>query len=282
MFGLYFSEYLSKNGIIGGPVPWDVQCLDFDPYIQALVENTGLSPEEVQRHISDYQNADNLSDEDLSALKSGNIDMIVPFLFHFDPAEEIEKNLLAYQKDSRISNSQLNELKREDLTGWIVPEYIQTDPRHANYYLSVFLKTLFRYTGKILIKKPSLVSEYSFSKMVLQRLRGSQNYLAGLAGEGGGLCLIAGAYSGRTVDEWDEYAADCISELINCINGMFASEMSNENLYLEIDVPCTLADKKLTSNSPMICMPLKIAGQEIDFVFSVNADIDIEALGGQA
>jgi two-component system chemotaxis response regulator CheY len=105
-----------------------------------------------------------------------------------------------------------------------------------------------------------------------------ENFLLGFSGDAGALTRLCGAYSGKPLTagaDMDEYAIDCLRELTNCINGVFASEMSNEGVELEIGLPCFYKDSKLVSNGPLVILPLTVDGYTFEIVFSVNSDVNV-------
>lgn len=76
-------------------------------FVQALTENNILSMEEIEDYLAQFKNDYNLSDSDLEALKSGDIDQIIPVFVDVDVPFSGECISLALRNVVRFINNNI-------------------------------------------------------------------------------------------------------------------------------------------------------------------------------
>jgi len=202
-------------------------------FVQALTDKCDMTLTEIETQVLNYQKENNLTDEELEAIKSGDIDRITPIFVLLD-------NLLCKE------------------------------------HIGLALRNIIRFiSNQILLKKAYTVSEYSFDNLASQFLRGEHNILFGFAGKGDNLLAIANPYAKEEFTEVDEDAFDSVCEFINCINGLFASKLSEDNVDIDMLPPVSYTGQKLVSNGNIYVVPVVINGNEIDLLLSFDTAVDI-------
>ena len=84
---------------------------------------------------------------------------------------------------------------------------------------------------------------------------------------------MAIAYTKEEFIETKEDALDAVCELINCINGLYASEQSRNDSKIELEPPNFSVNFAQATSDEMIVMPVYIAGGEIKYIIAVSKDI---------
>ena len=84
---------------------------------------------------------------------------------------------------------------------------------------------------------------------------------------------MAIAYTKEEFIETREDALDAVCELINCINGLYASEQSGNDSRIELEPPNFSVNFAQATSDEMIVMPVYIAGGEIKYIIAVSKDI---------
>ena len=86
---------------------------------------------------------------------------------------------------------------------------------------------------------------------------------------------MAIAYTKEEFIETKEDALDAVCELINCINGLYATEVSLSGGKIDLEPPNFFVTFSEVSSEEMIVMPVFICGAELKFVIAVSKDITV-------
>ena len=235
------------------------------------------NPGEIGQYLEGFMEEYGLSEGDIDAIRSGEPERITPIFLRFDDAEAIEANLKAYQADNGLSNHDMEELWKNGQILRILPDYIHSDPRYYNRFVRLTVESLIRFiSGKLVLRKSRQLRAYDFSNLSYQELKGAHNIFLGLSGGEAALAAVAGKYAGKSFHSMDGLAFDSLCEMINCINGLYASALSLENVSLEIALPGRSRDGIIRSNGVLYCLPAVVDGAEIDIIFSFDTVIRIE------
>lgn len=211
----------------------NLQGSPYHQFVQALTAKTTLTKEDIKRLIMEYQEENFLSDENLEAIKSGDIDRIAPV-------------------------------------------FATTDNPICNEHIGLVLRNIVRFIeNQILIQKYYTVTEYSFDNFAGQFLKGQHNILFGFAGKDDSLLAIANPFANESFNLVDEDAFDSICEFINCINGLFASRLSDKEIDINLLPPVSYTGQTLIANGNIYVVPVVINGNKVDLLLSMDNPIDV-------
>ena len=88
----------------------------------------------------------------------------------------------------------------------------------------------------------------------------------GLVESDGGFLLSASLFAGEDFAELDEDALDSCAELLNCINGIYASAKSKEDVELELLPPVMYKEDVELKGNNICVLPVMIKGKKMNFV----------------
>jgi CheY-specific phosphatase CheX len=184
--------------------------------------------------------------------------------------EEFEENLIAYQKELNLTDSELIALKSGDLDS-IVPIFIKIQEPFYMEHIGLAIRNLNRFiSSELYIDSAYSVTDYSFLHIAGQQLDGQHSIFLGFASNDDGILSIANPYAKENFNTVDEDAYDAVCEFINCINGLFASKLSHEDVEIDMLPPVFYHNKKLQSSSPFYVVPVYIDGVRVDLIASVD------------
>ena len=191
-------------------------------FIQALVDSGYISMDEVDPLINDFRLSNGYSNSELDALKSDDVDRIIPL---FIPEE----------------NSQFI-----GVISTIVRTSIRLIDRH------------------IYIGKAEITDALPSENHVSQTLKGWGGIINSLSEGNGALLKLCSVFGQEDFPQLDLDALDAAGEFLNCVNGLYASSMSNQGNFLELLPPDYEA---VTANlKPAICkVPIFIGSQYFYF-----------------
>ncbi|MCM1158537.1 MAG: hypothetical protein NC300_07115 [Bacteroidales bacterium] len=208
-------------------------------FVQALVEKNILSLEEIQKEINAYKKAGGFTALDIEALKSGDVDRIVPIFIRDD-------NVLPVVKD-----------------------YIALVARN----IVRFVDRHFR------MEKVERIDECTNAYVAAQELDGDYRMFSGFCGDSPGLKLIAEGYAGEEMEEGPEQILDILDaacEFLNCSNGLFASKLSHEDVDLDMMPPLMKEEvTTIRSDGNMFRVPLYIKNQQVNFIICIASKWNI-------
>ncbi len=201
-------------------------------FVQALVENKILTLEEIQKELNSYKKSERFTALDLEAIKSGDIDKIVP----------------VFTKDSDVSP--------------MVKDYIALVARNNVR----FINNHFR------MEKVEKVNEYTAAFVSAQELDGDYRLFTGFCGDGAGIKEIAEAFAKEEFDAVDMDVLDAACEFLNCNNGLYATKLSNEDVSLDMLPPIMKdATTTIRTEGNMYRVPFYIKDQKVDLIVCIES-----------
>ena len=84
-----------------------------------------------------------------------------------------------------------------------------------------------------------------------------------------GLLAIANYFTGDTYSTVNNDALDNVGEFINCINGLFATNLSYEDVSVDMNSPDYSMEGAFINNDALFVIPLYANGYSFSAVFEV-------------
>lgn len=221
-----------------------------------------------------------LTEEQIGSLlkKQGNIYMLfVQTVIDkgYMTLEEVESALAQYQVENGFTHSDMDDL----VSGEVDRTVRLFLPSSAQYYdriCGVAIRTVIRLiSSSAYVRKAYFVDELHVDKFTLQKVEGDHSLYAGFASAGNNLLVIADTYAHEDFGTVDLDALDAVGEFVNCINGLFASELSHENVSIDM-LPPEFFDNGATISGKQFCVfPIIIEDKEVSFILSVDSDFSV-------
>lgn len=203
-------------------------------FIQALTDTTSLTATVLDKTLSVFQKENGFSDSDMDALKSDNIDALVP--------------IFAFSAKPYVT----------DLTGLVV--------RNINRFI----------TRDFYIGKMQHVNSLAYCNLAGQKSVGNDTVYLALAEENaadGAFTLIASNFAGEDMEAADMDAFDAVCEFINVNSGLFASELSNKKI--DLDMEPAFAYKNQEIKGDFYVLPIYVENRKINLVLAVNSEVNM-------
>ena len=115
----------------------------------------------------------------------------------------------------------------------------------------------------------------------MQEMQGDHTICAGFAGIKKGLLTLANPFSGEDFKTVDLDALDAVGEFVNCVNGLFASELSTDGVDVDMLPPAFYDKPCRISGDQFIVLPIHIDGKVLYFVLAVDAKWEVENLNAE-
>lgn len=191
--------------------------------------------------------------------------------------DEINDALERYQKEHSLTLGDIENLKSCDIEK-IVPIFLFKQPELLISLCGVILRTIYRLVDhRVFMKQPYTTTELPFSYISMQDLFGDHTILNAVCGDIDVLRKTAIGFAGEEFIHNEEDCLDGLCELINSINGMFASRMSQDDMDMDLDmnVPQYHLEPGTLKADSLLCIPVVVFDQELTFVLSLDTPYSI-------
>lgn len=161
--------------------------------------------------------------------------------------EQVNPLLDEFQQNGEFSDAQLSSLIHDDLEQ-CVNIFV---PLKANR-LKEFVLTMIRTIRRLIdcdayLDKAYTAHSLQLDKYACQTIAGDLHIRVYISAPGNGLLAIANYFTGDTYEAVNEDALDNVGEFINCINGLFATNLSYDDVSVDMNAPEYALDDHLSA-----------------------------------
>lgn len=190
--------------------------------------------------------------------------------------DEIEQMLIKYQEANNFTLSNMEDLKSCDINR-IIPIFLYSQPELIKELAGVIVRTVVRLVDfHTYIKKPSTVSEYNYNVICSQGIGGDHKFLTAFsAASADSLRNIAVSFAGAENITCNEDIVDALCELVNCVNGLYASDMSNREVDIDMDAPFGSLEAGSVKADNILVLPVVICGNQVDLLLTLDQEYTI-------
>lgn len=183
--------------------------------------------------------------------------------------EQIPQLIDDFQRDGQYKDNQFAALLNDDLEQ-IVSIFVPL----KNPYLKVLTVLLVKTFRRLIDKDMYLERAYTAKSIQLdsyaaQLVTGDIHYKLYLSGFTNNLLGISNYFTGATYTAVNADALDNVSEFINCVNGQFATNVSYDDVEVDMSSPEYGLEGPYISNSKLFIIPIHVNGFEIRAVYEV-------------
>lgn len=190
--------------------------------------------------------------------------------------DQLEMYMLDYQRENQFTISDMEDLKSDDADR-ILPLYV---PAGGEKYLNAAgtaVRTLMRCIDtEIYPDKAYITDRLEADNAAIQFVEGEHSITCGMAGTGQALLPAARIFGEEEFPEVNEDALDAIGELLNCINGLYASALSQAGVVMELYPPEFSAKMKEIKCDEMLVLPIHIKGETVNFIIAADSKIEMK------
>jgi len=178
---------------------------------------------------------------------------------------EFNEALDAYQKQNNYTLSNMEALKSCDIDR-IIPIYLFEQDDLTKKLCGIMIRTMSRLIDyRLYIKAPVITNTVNFPSICVQELKGERNIVTALSGDiDSALMAAAKGFAGKENVTDSEDCLDALCELINCVNGLLATEMSSQNVDIDMDAPFSSVSAGSLRSESILTMPVIVYGSPIN------------------
>lgn len=191
------------------------------------------------------------------------------------PLSKIDAYLLSFLRDSNFTANDLTALKSNDITK-IVSIFVPDDNSYLQDFVALTLRNITRFVSTdFYIGKIVPVGKCNYDYFAGQQAMGDHKFTLGFASEkeASGILTLASGYAKEEFTAVSSDVFDAIGEFTNCVNGLFASELSHKRVNIDMLPP--FAYTKATVDGDAYALPLNINGKDLILYVSIDSDLAI-------
>lgn len=185
---------------------------------QVMVDRGLFSLDELDQLLSDYRDANALDEGALEALKNGEVDTYVDLFLN------------------------LHEV---------------FDANTCRDYVALYLKSFIRFVDRnIRFETLKRAEDYQATYLTTQVLEGERRIITGIGGSGQAFMELAARFSQEPMDEIEDIMEDAVGEFLNLQNGLFAVNLSDRGVELNLEPQIHLTNALLCGSQTYYILPV--------------------------
>ena len=190
--------------------------------------------------------------------------------------EEVDVMIKEYQQEKQLTDDQMTILKNCDVD-LIVPLFTGSDDEEYNAIFRYGIKNIYRLVdAHLYIGNVYTVRNIKEKCIAYQSFEGDIKATVALLGKDADLQKMAKSYTKEEFIETEEDALDAMCELINCINGLYASDRSKKGKKIVLEPPYFITKFGEIAGQEIRVMPIYCSGAEVLLVVSVGSDVTVK------
>lgn len=180
--------------------------------------------------------------------------------------DEIMQTIEQFKSDNGYSEDIFKAIQDGDIEK-ILPAFIDENNKKYIPLIALAIRNIVRFVSSyIRIDKAKFATSLSTHYIAYQHTHGEYDGFLGFVSDNDSILCIASGYAKEDFDTVDEDALDSVCEFTNCINGLYATELSYNNITIDMRPPEFLFDGAISSASDFLILPLYVDGKKISLI----------------
>ncbi len=190
--------------------------------------------------------------------------------------EQLEQYMIDYQGDHHMTFSDIDDLKSDDVDR-ILHLYMPIGGEKYINAVGTAVRTIMRCVDVDVYPEKAYLADWcEADNGAIQFVESEHSFTCALAGKEQALLEAASVFGQEEFPEVNMDALDAIGELLNCINGLYATALSQGGISTELYPPEFSDQIKGIKCEKMLVIPLHVLGQEISLAVAVDHKINLE------
>lgn len=188
-----------------------------------------------------------------------------------------ESILKVFQLEHGWDSLDIEALKSNDVDR-IIPLFLPRELNDTDYeeVFGIAIRTIIRLINRdISLKTAIITNEFEVDCCAMQNLIGDEHHALIIAGNNNSILKIANKFAGEEFSEADNDALDAVSEFANCINGLYASLLSDRDISVDMLPPEYYCNKSVIKGSKICALPV-VFDEEIVYLVYTNQSVVVE------
>lgn len=188
---------------------------------------------------------------------------------NFIQLQEVNQLIDAFQEEGKYDDSQLEALMLGDIEQ-IVNVFVPLKNKNLKQLTITLVQTFRRLIDKnVYLEKAYVANSLQVDRYAAQLVTGDMHFKLYISGAMNHLLAIANHFTGDQYTAVDQDALDNVCEFVNCVNGQFATNMSYEDVDIDMNAPeCGMTGPYLNSGK-LFVIPIHANGYSVRIIYEV-------------
>lgn len=196
--------------------------------------------------------------DELIALESNPFMRFMQLLLNhqFLRIEQLLPTLHSFQEESGYTEEHLESLILDDLEE-IIKIFVPTEDTILQELTGTLIQTMKRLIDKeVYLDRAYFADSMQLDHYACQRISGDMNLTLYISGADSQLLGLANYFAGNHYDSIGEDALDNVSEFINCVNGLFATNASYDDVMVDMNSPEYSMEGRCLNENRLLVIPI--------------------------
>lgn len=181
--------------------------------------------------------------------------------------EEMDGIIEEFKEANDFTRSEIETIKSGEAER-IVPIYLPQEAMKYQEIIGIAVRMFIRCIDRhAYVEKAAMTRQIAVRDMVTQRMDGDPCIVTGFSDASKGMCALASSFAKEEFKEVDENVLDACGEFLNCINGLYASNLSLRSVSLEL-CPPRFGGNCMVSGQDICIIPVCMGRTRLYFMVS--------------
>lgn len=183
--------------------------------------------------------------------------------------EQLNQVISSFEAEYEYTDAQMNSLMLDDLEA-IIRIFVPLKNHNLHDLTVTLIQTLKRLIDKeVYLDKAYTSNAVRLDSYAGQAVSGDMNFKIYISGSENNLLGIANYFADDKYDKLNEDALDNVGEFINCVNGLFATNLSYGDVMLDMSSPDYSMDGLYLNENPLFVLPIHANGYCFRVVYEI-------------
>ena len=151
--------------------------------------------------------------------------------------DQLNQVISSFETEKEYTDSQMNSLILDDIEE-ITKIFVPLKSKQLQELTVTLIQTIKRLIDKeVYLDKAYTANSLQLDSYAGQLVNGDMNFKLYISGSGDNLLGIANYFTGNNYSHLNEDALDNVGEFINCVNGLFATNLSYSDIVIDMLSP---------------------------------------------
>lgn len=210
--------------------------------------------------------------------KQGNPYMLFVQLMNDEagvPALQVEEYANRFRIEKGFTENEMLAFKQDNIDV-LIPVFGAAASHYITELVGLVVRNITRFvTTDFYIGNVKRVDSLHYDKMAGQKIQGDHDvHLLFCENNGStGLEILARKFSQNEFEDDDDQVYDAVCEFTNCINGLFATDLSHRDIDVDMEPPVAYADGEIDGRGYVL--PIYIEDEEISLFIAMDEAIEL-------
>lgn len=190
--------------------------------------------------------------------------------------EELEEHMLELTTENSWGMSGLEDLKSNDLNR-ILPLFIPDEAERYIDLAGIVLRMIVRrIDSNVYPLKAYLTNSFQANHYAMQSVEGQKVFSCAIAGMEDEVVILVEKFLHESFEKVDDDVLDAAAEIVNCMNGLYASALSQAGVVMELLPPEYGTGPLEIQGEPLLVLPMVIQDKILHVLISMGSQLKLQ------